>query len=313
MVDASNFDRPNPAGNRPGVVEVRGERIEYFSISGNVLGQLRRGTLGTGVPIKHLAGAFVQDIGPSETIPYTETSIVNQLTSDGTNFVTPSFIPSKASATWSYSTGFVSSIPGTYGQSNDVEVFVGGYNDSVVWTANTKFSAGTILTIGSYTYRVTAYHQSGATFKSTVTTLNVDGSVLATDVLVNTVLTFFVGNIRLKKKPYKVHNYNQAPDSPEGDLQLDADFAVDGISQKIRLTTPLAYGTQVTVVKRVGTSWDSTINILQDTGEIGRFLRATPGIWYENFKQISTSAQSTATFDSDATTLDSNNITFDQG
>ena len=313
VVDASNFDRPNPAGNRPGVVEVRGERIEYFSISGNVLGQLRRGTLGTGVPIKHLAGAFVQDIGPSETIPYTETSIVNQLTSDGTNFVTPSFIPSKASATWSYSTGFVSSIPGTYGQSNDVEVFVGGYNDSVVWTANTKFSAGTILTIGSYTYRVTAYHQSGATFKSTVTTLNVDGSVLATDVLVNTVLTFFVGNIRLKKKPYKVHNYNQAPDSPEGDLQLDADFAVDGISQKIRLTTPLAYGTQVTVVKRVGTSWDSTINILQDTGEIGRFLRATPGIWYENFKQISTSAQSTATFDSDATTLDSNNITFDQG
>jgi hypothetical protein len=313
VADASNFDRPNPASNRPGVVEIRGERIEYFSISGNVLTQLRRGTLGTGVPIKHFAGSFVQDIGPSETIPYTETSIVNQLTSDGTNFVTTSFVPTKASTSWTYDSGFVSSIPSTYGQSNDVEVFVGGYNDSTPWAANTIFSAGTILTVGSYTYRVTAYHQSGASFKSAVTTLNVDGSVLATGVAVSSVLTFFVGNIRLKKKPYKVHNYNQAPDSPEGDLQLDADFAVDGTHQKIRLTTPLAYGTQVTVVKRVGTSWDSSTNILQDTGEIGRFLRATPGIWYENFKQISTSAQATATFDSGATTLDSNNITFDQG
>ena len=350
--DASNFDRPNPAKNRPGVVEIRGERIEYFSIVGNVLSQLRRGTLGTGTPVKHLAGAFVQDIGPSETVPYTETSVVNQLTSDGTNFVTSSFIPAKAiehavdftigreykiktlgTTDWNAvantskvlyavdsvltvaktATGTGTAIATSYGQSNEVEVFVGGYTDSTSWTPSTIFSVGTILTIGSYTYKVTTYHKSGATFKSAVTTLNIDGSILATDVAVNTVLTFFVGNIRLRKKPYKIHNYNQAPDSPEGDLQLDADFTVNGTTQQIRLNTPLAYGTQITIIKRVGTSWDSTVNVLQDTGEVGRFLRATPGIWYENFKQISVSGQLTATFDSGATTLDSNNITFDQG
>lgn len=124
--DASNFDIPNPAINKPGIVEIRGERIEYFTKNGNTLGQLRRGTLGTGTPRVHRMGAFVQDIGSSETIPYVESNIVETVVSDGTNVVPINFVPSKSTESWTYSTSFESTIPTGYGQSNDIEVFVGG-------------------------------------------------------------------------------------------------------------------------------------------------------------------------------------------
>jgi len=83
--DASNFDIPEPSTNRPGIVEIRGERIEYFSIVGNSLRQLRRGTLGTGVYSLSTIGTYVQDIGPSSTIPYNDTTITQKFISDGVN------------------------------------------------------------------------------------------------------------------------------------------------------------------------------------------------------------------------------------
>jgi hypothetical protein len=112
--------------------------------------------------------------------------------------------------------------------------------------------------------------------------------------------------------PYAVHDINKAPYSPAGDQKLDADFAVDGINKAIRFTTAPPAGTQITVVKRTGTAWDGTVNVQQDTGEIGRFLRATPGIWYVDQKQISKAITNT-TFDSGNGSFDRNNITFDQG
>jgi hypothetical protein len=122
---------------------------------------------------------------------------------------------------------------------------------------------------------------------------------------------FFIGNIRLKKKPYKVHNVNQSPYSPEGDIQLDADFAVDGQSKQLRLTNLLDSGTQVTVVQRTGTAWDSTVNIQNDNSKIAEFLKSTPGVWYTDYKQIS-NVVAVTTFDN-ATTFDSKIMTFDQG
>jgi hypothetical protein len=115
----------------------------------------------------------------------------------------------------------------------------------------------------------------------------------------------------LKKRPYKVHNVNQAPDSPEGDIQLDADFAVNGSAKQVRLTNKLAIGTQVTVVKRQGFAWDSTVNILNDSTDVAKFLKAVPGTWYKDFKQISTVSTATS-FDS-ATSFDGTSATFDQG
>jgi hypothetical protein len=269
VADASSFDLPNTANNKPGIIEIRGERIEFFAINGNVLSKLRRGTLGTGTPTVHNTGSWVQEIGASETIPYVENTVTEQIISDGTNTVNLNIItPTKASTTWSYSTGYVSSIPAGYGQSNDIDVFVGGYDTSSVWAPKTLYAVGIIVTIGSYTYQCKTAHTSSAVFTTDTAKW-----------------TFFIGNIRLKKKPYMVHNINQAPDSPEGDIQLDADFAVNGSLKQVRLTNRLAIGTQVTVVKRQGIAWDSTVNILNDSTDVAKFLKSVPGTWYKDFKQ----------------------------
>ena len=214
--DASNFDIPNPLNNKPGIVEIRGERIEYFSMTGNVLGQLRRGTLGTGVPTIHNIGSFVQDIGSTETIAYADGFTIENFESTGSNIVDLKFVPTKTPGSWSYDSGFISTIPASYGQSDDIEVFAAG--------------------------------------------------------------------VRLRKMPYKVHNVAIHSESPEGDEQFDAEFAVDGVSGAVRLTTPAPEGTRITVVKKTGQTWDSAINILHDTNSIANFLKATPGIWYTEMK-----------------------------
>ena len=116
--NASNFDIPAPSVNRPGIVEIQGERIEYFAINGNVLSQLRRSTLGTGMRKVYKAGAHVQDIGPSTTIPYTDTVTVQHIIADGVNDAHE--ITSGAVLDNSFTN-----------YSSLYEVFVGGNNDMV--------------------------------------------------------------------------------------------------------------------------------------------------------------------------------------
>jgi hypothetical protein len=62
----------------PGIVEIGGERVEYYvkNDTTNTLSQLRRGTQGTGVPDVHNRSAFVIDIGTTEQIPYEDTTQV---------------------------------------------------------------------------------------------------------------------------------------------------------------------------------------------------------------------------------------------
>jgi hypothetical protein len=292
--NATAFDEPNPARNRPGVVEIRGERIEYFAKNGNTLSKLRRGTLGTGVYTINVQGTVVQDIGTSETIPYNDTQVVKQIVSDGSLTVPLDFIPTSV---------------------NDIEVFVGGYNDGTIWEAGATYAAGIIVNIGVYTYRCLTTHVSGTTFLDVVNTVtvNADGTntVIATGIASSKVWKFFIGNIRLKKGPYTAFNINQAPYSPEGDIGFTADFTVDGVTAAITLTNAISFGTQVTVIKTTGTTWDQNTNILYDDGKISEFLRATPGIWYSEYKTISTIA--TGQFDSAGNTLDDTNLTFDQG
>jgi hypothetical protein len=291
LVDASNFDEPNPTVNKPGVIEIRGERIEYFTKDGNILSQLRRGTLGTGTPTIHRAGSFVQDIGPSETIPYSENTVIEQVIADGSNTVNLIKITPGLYTSTNPNTKITKTLP------HDIEVFVGGYNIGAKWAANVPYSVGMFVTLGSYTYRCTIEHISSSTFHADI--LN---------------WTFFIGNIRLKKDSYAVYNVNNHPDSTEGDVSFDAEFTVDGTSKQLMLATPLTFGTQVTVVKRTLTYWDSTTNILNDNNKISGFLKAEPGIWYTEFKtSTNTGGSETSTFDSTGGTFDSGNTTFDQG
>jgi hypothetical protein len=301
--DASNFDTPSIPNNKPGIIEIRGERIEFFTletrVSGSVttylLGQLRRGTLGTGVSKVHKLGSFVQDIGASETLPYVETSTIDQIKSDGTNVVPLTFTPTKSDTTWSYAPGYQSSIPSNYGQADDIEVFVGGYT-SAPWAAAVVYAVDDIVEIGSYTYRCILAHTSSSNFF-------VDKSKWQ----------FFVGNIRLKKKPYRVHNVDVHPASTEGDVQMDAEFSVDGETNQLRLTHKLSFGTRVTVIRRNGTDWDRLVNILDDDSKIARFLKSAPGIWYTTIGKYENKDSLASSYDSTTGTFDSGTIKMDQG
>jgi hypothetical protein len=311
--DASNFDQPSIINGKPGIIEIRGERIEYFTLRPKVVGdvttyvfgQLRRGTLGTGVPSIHPAGSYVQDIGASETIPYVETTIVEQIKSDGTNIVPITFVPTKTTANWEYASDFVSGIPEGYSQADDIEVFVGGYA-STPWAFEVSYKIDDVVEYGSYTYRCIAAHTS------TKSTVNGIEKTFFSD---SANWSFFVGNIRLKKKPYYVHNVNNSADSPEGDIQLDAEFAVDGESNQLRLTNKLAFGTRVTVVQRKGQDWDGklTPSIVDTDSKISRFLKAEPGIWYANIGKYENKTGVPATLDSINANFDTTNITFDRG
>ena len=80
--DGSVLGTPNVASNMPGVIFIDKERIEYFTKSGNTLGQLKRGTLGTGTK-GHGSGTEVVDASGTQTIPYADTVYTNTFTGDG--------------------------------------------------------------------------------------------------------------------------------------------------------------------------------------------------------------------------------------
>ena len=84
--DGTRLPEPNAAKNIPGVIFVDKERIEYFTKSGDTLGQLRRGTLGTGIKA-HSSGTQVVDASGTQTIPYAETVYTNTFTGDGSTTV----------------------------------------------------------------------------------------------------------------------------------------------------------------------------------------------------------------------------------
>ena len=251
VLDASNFDIPNPELNKPGIIEIRGERIEFFKMEGNTLSQLRRGTLGTGVSTLCKAGSIVQEIGTSETIPYSDQPIVDQIVSDTSTSIPLKFIPKNV---------------------NEIEVFVGGYNTDNQWASSVEYAVGMIVTVGSYTFRCKTLHTSSTSFYNDYDPQSTSTSKWE----------LFVGNIRLKKEAYKLHNVNKHPESPEGDIEFPADFTVDGISRELQLTTPLNYGTFVTVVRKQGIDWDGkvTASALTADDKVASFLKSSPGVWY---------------------------------
>ena len=86
VADASVLVPPLMAYNIPGVVLIDGERIEFFTINGNVLTTLRRATLGTSPSFYSAVNTRVIDQSPDQTIPFKE-NIYRQtiLTSASTN------------------------------------------------------------------------------------------------------------------------------------------------------------------------------------------------------------------------------------
>jgi uncharacterized protein YkvS len=65
----------------------------------------------------------------------------------------------------------------------------------------------------------------------------------------------FVGGRRLRKDPTTVFDPTVGAYSPAGDVQLEAEFSVDGTTPYVRLTSAVAAGTLITVIRRHGNTW----------------------------------------------------------
>jgi hypothetical protein len=142
VTDASSLSSPDARRRIPGIISINGERIEYFVKNGNVLSQLRRGSLGTPIAELHTMGSKVADVGASETIPYTENQEKIDIISDGStiefgpyNFISSAptsnrpfykiTVPVRNNAGEIINTLYPS-IPQEYEACDEVEIFVGG-------------------------------------------------------------------------------------------------------------------------------------------------------------------------------------------
>ena len=68
--DTGNLPTPALNSRKPGIIFINGERIEFFRREGNVLKQLRRGTLGTGIRQEYPAGTTLYNQSFDSTLPY---------------------------------------------------------------------------------------------------------------------------------------------------------------------------------------------------------------------------------------------------
>jgi len=133
VTDASQLDNPVPARNIPGIIEIDGEKIEYFVKAGNKLSQLRRGSFGTAIKPVHEINSYVINVGLSENIPYREQQEKTNFISDGSSILVGplTFVPKQGVRT-AWDRGGIDPvtgqplIPNTYGPSDEIEVFVGG-------------------------------------------------------------------------------------------------------------------------------------------------------------------------------------------
>lgn len=136
VADAAGLTEPNANLNQPGVLFIEGERIEYLKKTGNVLSQLRRGTLGTGVAESYPVGTKVRDQSQGHTVPYNDLTVTSKLVADGSSQILPiDFVPMKnhidnggaykTAADW-IADGFNTAFPPTAIQGDDIDVFVGG-------------------------------------------------------------------------------------------------------------------------------------------------------------------------------------------
>jgi hypothetical protein len=90
----------------------------------------------------------------------------------------------------------------------------------------------------------------------------------------------FVGGKRLRKDPLQVYSESRGSASPAADIQLEAEFSVDGSTGYIRLTNPAAAGTRISVIKRTGKLWyargdttaSSGITLLKNNTAITNFI-----------------------------------------
>jgi hypothetical protein len=129
VINATGLPEPDVSKNKPGIILVNSERIEYFRKVGNTLSQLRRGTLGTGIPNEHTIDSLVRATDFREQLPYKDEYITSvMVVDDNQSLIVPiDFVPKVKNSTLNDASWFRDSIPNNYGQCDEIEVFVGGH------------------------------------------------------------------------------------------------------------------------------------------------------------------------------------------
>jgi len=142
--DVSALTPPNVAANVPGVVLVAGELIEFFTVdyANNILGQLRRSTVGTGPKTVCEAGTIVFDQGSLQIIPNYSETVLSQSTLTTTSTC---YTISTASSVLYYTTGTVNGHPGLVTTTTTATSLITFNNKGILLTATnslgTKFNA----------------------------------------------------------------------------------------------------------------------------------------------------------------------------
>lgn len=261
VADASVLTPPLPAKNIPGVVIIDGERIEFFTVTDNVLGQLRRSTLGTAPSFYSEQNTRVIDQSPDQTIPFTE-QIRSQSTITTTSTVYPIITTAHTST----------SLAGTM------------VNDGIVLSTNIDGDKQvTVYYGGRPLNKVATFYQDIDTSydsqlvdisTSTVATVNdlPNAEILGTAYVVtatNHVWVYTDSNEADAVNGYVYRGLNYVP--PE--------FTVDTTSQQITLNIPegIQSGVKLTVIQRKSTLWnDGTKSLMDSTTLPARFLQARP-------------------------------------
>lgn len=124
-----------------------------------------------------------------------------------------------------------------------------GYSEIIPYNETqqrTDFTSdGSTLLIGPLDFIPTLGTRSGTWYRDTIPTAY--GPCDQIEV--------FAAGRRLKKDPQSVYVESNGASSPDADQTQEAEFSVDGTTAQIRLTTALAAGTRVTVLRRQGKTW----------------------------------------------------------
>jgi hypothetical protein len=86
----------------------------------------------------------------------------------------------------------------------------------------------------------------------------------------------FIGGKRLRKSPITIWDETVGPDSPSGDITLEAEFAVNRtVGAYVRLTDVPMKGSKIIVQKKTGQSWKpSGVGLADSQTDQAKFIRA---------------------------------------
>ena len=278
-----------------GTIEISGELIDYFYKDVNTLTQLRRGTKGTGCPETHRAGSYVKDQSTTLQLPYADQTS-NTLVDNATYSLAVTFngvadINVSTNTFTIINHGFIDKEAVAYTKNGNTAV-IGGLVEGRIYYIDLISANQFKLKYNGSEVNITAAASGIHKLVGSVITLDyIPAATTYSSWYRNTIpntykqcneIEVFVAGSRLRKAPITVFDSDIAQGSPEGDVQLEAEFSVNGLDNHVRLTVPPLNNQRVEIVKRTGSGWTTSGQTLSNSStKIANFINSSPGKWHE--------------------------------